>query len=202
MARLTTILASGILLTETIGLICQFVQATDPRFPLVYFTVDSAVLAAVGGAVALMVPRCSWLTALRINTAVGVIASAIVFGAVIAPASVAGTWIQPHDDYWVRTATILMHGAAPVLVAVDFLLAAPRGRPARQFLRGCVWPLAYLVVLSGLAALHLVAMPYPFLDAGHSGWATVITAIAALSALVSGVSAALLGMSRRVWSHR
>ena len=34
------------LLTENVSVICQVVQHTDPRFPLLYFTIDSTALAA------------------------------------------------------------------------------------------------------------------------------------------------------------
>ena len=36
-----------IVANESMGLVCQFIQHTDPRFPLVYFTADSVLLAAL-----------------------------------------------------------------------------------------------------------------------------------------------------------
>jgi hypothetical protein len=200
-ARLTLVPAA-ILVTETSALICQFVQATDPRFPLVYFTVGSAVLAAVSATVAMAFPRCSMLSSLRVNAAGGVILSAIVFAVVIAPASPTGTWIQPHDDYWVRAATILMHGLAPLLVTLDVVLRPPANTLAWQVIRSFTWPLTYLALIAVLAASKVVAVPYPFLDPRWRGWDIVILAIAAFSALVVVVAATLYGLTRLRWAYR
>ena len=42
--RLLSYLTAAVLVA---GVLCQFIQKTDPVFPLWYFTVDSAILAAV-----------------------------------------------------------------------------------------------------------------------------------------------------------
>lgn len=181
-ARIVTALNVAVLSTETVAIGCQFIQRTDPRFPLVYFSVGSAMLAALAAGLTLGLPRWRHLAALRLTAAVGVIVSAVVFAAVIAPATPTGSWIQPH-----------MHGVAPPLVALDWAL---RRRPftlRRHIVLGFGWPLAYL---SGIAcaAVAEVALPYPFLSPAQMGWLAVLGSVAALAVLVTAVSALLFAI--------
>ena len=185
----------AVLLTETISVTCQFIQTTDPRFPLVYFTIDSAVLACAAAAILLVRPQFRHLLALLITSAVGVVTAALVFAIVIAPATPSGTWVQPHDDMWVRTANILMHGVAPLLVCAG----VPAAGLATYLRYAYHWPLAYLVMISALTCRG-VAIPYPFLSPAHNGWAGVLVAVAILAAVIAIVSAALFGISRLI--HR
>jgi uncharacterized membrane protein len=183
---------AAVLVTETVAVTCQFVQHIDPRFPLLYFTVDSAVLAAVTAAITLTRPRFRYLPALRVTSAVAVVVSALIFATVIAPATPNGTWIQPHDDYWVATATILMHGVAPLLMSI----ALP-SLPLPRYLRyGYLWPVGYLATLSMVATLGSVPVPYPFLAPSQIGWPGMIAAVVALAAIIAAVSCALYGVSR------
>jgi hypothetical protein len=185
------------LVIEIIAVTCQFVQTTDQRFPLVYFTVDSAVFAGAAAAITMARPQFRYLIALRITSAVGVVIAALVFAIVIAPATPTGTWIQPHDDVWVRTANILLHGVAPLLVCVG----VPGAGLAAYLRYAYVWPLAYLVTIAALTC-HGLAMPYPFLSPAYSGWPRVLAAMAILAALNAGVSAALFGITRLLRAHR
>lgn len=196
---LTGQLATAALLgNQVIAVGCQFVQHTDPRFPLWYFTVDSAILAGVAAAAGLAGPHARWVPALRHTAAVGVLVSALIFAAVIAPASPSGTWFQGHDDIPVRIATVLLHGVAPVLVIACCWLRPTglRGRAAIGY--AYLWPLAYL---AGLCAMLSVrgpgVMPYPFLAPGQMGWGTVGLASSALTALIAA-SGAALGVPSRV----
>lgn len=188
--------ALAVLVVETTALTCQFAQHTDPRFPLVYFSVDSAVLAAVAAAAALLGFRWRYLPALWVAAAVGVTVSGVVFAAVIAPASPTGTWLQPHDDYWVRTATILMHGLAPPLV----ITATTIGRTSLAFVSSVAfsypWPVTYLIVVVSLGSAGQMAVPYPFLQPEHLGWSGVAIVIVALAALTGLIGAALHGLQR------
>jgi hypothetical protein len=136
----TTMLAVLIALNQTVGVVCQFVQDTDPRFPLWYFTIDSAVLAGVAALLALLSGgrRGGWR--LRLAGVIGVCLSAAVFATVIAPATETGTWFQPHDDPVVRTATVLLHGVAPVLVVVDYLARADAPSVRQSLAWSYVWP--------------------------------------------------------------
>ncbi|WP_431235942.1 Pr6Pr family membrane protein (plasmid) [Mycolicibacterium psychrotolerans] len=201
MAPLTAairLLPAVILISQAIAIACQFLQRTDPTFPLLYFTVDSALLAAVAAAGTLCRPHDeSWLSSLRVASTVGVLLSAIIFAAVIAPATPTGTWIQPHDDDWVRTATILMHGVAPVLVTVDLLLRPAHGRLWRYLGRSVAWPAIYLAVLSTLTAVGRAHIPYPFLTPSRVGWWAVLGAALVLLIAVVAIAAALYAAQRR-----
>lgn len=194
--RIATLVSIAIVVNQTAAVVCQFVQHTDPRFPLLYFTVDSGVFAGAVALIALVCPGLGMLRDLRAASAVCVSLSAVIFAAVIAPASGTGTWIQPYDDYWVRTATILFHAVAPVLVTTDFVVHdVTRQRVAGTLAWCLVWPLAYITVVGGLAASDVVSMPYPFLDPEKLGWGTVIGSVAGLTVLVLLFGATLLAVS-------
>jgi hypothetical protein len=194
--RVATLLSIAIVVNQAAALLCQFVQHTDPRFPLLYFTVDSGAFAGAVALIAVVRPRLSSLPGLRAASAVGVLLSAVIFASVIAPATGTGTWIQPYDDYWVRTATILFHAVAPVLVTIDFVIHGVPRRRTRRIIYWClVWPLAYIIVMGGLAVLGLVGMPYPFLDPSNTGWGTVLGSVGSLSALILLLTSVLLALS-------
>jgi len=114
-----------IVANESMALVCQFIQHTDPRFPLVCFTADSVLLAALTAVIASRWRRAAWLPAVRIRSAVAVLLSAVIFIAVITPATPTGTGFQPWDDAWLRSATVLMHGTAPLLVTLDLTVQLP-----------------------------------------------------------------------------
>ncbi|MGV0914414.1 Pr6Pr family membrane protein [Mycobacterium syngnathidarum] len=191
MARYSRWLALTIALTEAIAVVCQFIQQTDPRFPLVYFTVLSGALAGVVASTEVVAPRQRFvIDAGRVTTAVGVVVSAIVFAALIAPASPTGTWFQPWDDLWVRVATVLFHAVAPVLVITDLLLRPPLSR-VKWILAAYSWPLTYLAFVAVAATAFSLHIPYPFLSPGQMGWGIVSLAIGSLTLLV-GIVAALL----------
>lgn len=192
-------LPSVILVNQVVAVTCQFVQRTDPRFPLVYFTVDSALLAGLVAASTVL--RLRWrgvLDYVRLTAAVGVVLSAVIFGAVIAPATPTGTWIQPHDDWWVRTATILMHGVAPVLVIADSLLRPVTGRWPRVIMATYSWPVCYLGVMTMVVVSGVVAMPYPFLLPSQVGWGTTAAAVLLMSVLVAVVGPGLVAVGRHI----
>jgi hypothetical protein len=196
-SRLSTVVAVLIVVNQAVGVVCQFIQRTDPRFPLLYFTVDSAVLAAVAAVLALAGRDGSWVRRVRLAAVVGVVVSGIVFAAVIAPATETGTWFQPHDDLPVRTATVLLHAVAPILVTVDYLMRRSGLSIRATILWSYPWPLGYLAgigVLAGLVGSEV--MPYPFLRPSTSGGATVAGAYVALIVVV-GVVGLLLGAGGR-----
>lgn len=143
------------------------------------------MLAGVAAAAALTRPRWNWLPALGVAAAVRVVVSAAVF----ATASPTGTWIQPYDDPWPRTATILMHGFAPPLVIAAVAVVTARLCFVSWVAFSYAWPLAYLIVPISMAAVGRMAVPYPFLAPKDVGWCGVAGAIAALAALVGLVGA-------------
>lgn len=192
-----SVLSVLILVNQVVGVVCQFVQSTDPRFPLLYFSVDSAVLAAVAAALTLVGRDGQWYRPIRLTAVVGVLLSAIVFAAVIAPATPTGTWFQPHDDMPVRTATLLIHGVAPILVTIEYLVRPAPLSPRASTLWGYAWPLAYLAgvgLLAGILGPEMV--PYPFLRPSLTGWPTVAGAYVPLLMLV-GLLGWLLGVLGR-----
>jgi len=196
-SRTAELMTAALLINQVVAVACQFLQHTDPRFPLWYFTVDSAILAGVVAAADLTVPGARWLPALRHTAAVGVVVSAVVFAAVIAPATPSGTWFQGHDDAVVRVATVLFHAVAPVLVSARFLLRCNgiRGRAAVGY--AFVWPVAYLIGLCTMVGMRGAAViPYPFLAPGQMGWGTVGRAAGALALLIAVTGAALGALAR------
>jgi hypothetical protein len=197
--RLAGLLAALIVVNQTVGVVCQFVQGTDPRFPLLYFSVDSAILAGGAAALTLCGRDGRWCWLIRLAAVVGVAMSAIIFVAVIVPATQTGTWFQPHDDLPVRTATLLIHGVAPVLVVAEYVLWPNRLSVRESVLWSYSWPLAYLAGIAALvAAVGTDAMPYPFLRPAVSGWPTALAAYAALMGLVGllGWLSGVLGRAR------
>lgn len=190
----------GAILLLVCGVVAQFVQRTDPVFPMWYFTIDSAILATAVVAGSLLgsdrsrVPH--WVAG---GATVGVVLSAVVFAAVIAPASPSGGWFNAHDDMWARLATLLLHGAAPIAVVLAYATTPYTTRPswfhALQFLW---WPLSYFIVITALAHLQLATVPYPFLDLSLNRWASVLGATAVL-ALTTTVVGLLVVAMRRLW---
>jgi hypothetical protein len=198
LAPAAKLLPAAILANQAVAVTCQFIQRTDSTFPLLYFTVDSALLAALTAAVTLLRLCPPLLPNLRVAATVAVLLSAVTYATVIAPATPTGTWIQPHDDVWVRMATILMHGAAPVLVTLDLLLRPARGRTRRHLASGLGWPLSYLAVLSLLSSVGWAHIPYPFLRPSQVGWAPVLGAALVLMGAVVAITAALYVLQRRL----
>lgn len=181
------VIQCGTVITLLAGVVFQFLQQTDPVFPLLYFTVCSALLDAV------VLSRLWWRpsaehTGVEIAAVAGVLLSALVYATVIAPSSPSGTWFNAGDDLLVRIATVLLHGVAPVLVTVEYLTRGPRPAVRHAFVL-LWWPMAYLVVVGALDALGLGKVPYPFLRPAESGGLAVIAAV-----LVLGLVQVLLGL--------
>lgn len=171
-----------------VAVLCQFVQHTDPRFPLAYFTVDSVALLALALVVALVRPAGPKLALVRGAALVGVLVSSIVFSTVIAPHTSTGTWFQPWDDPWVRTSTVLMHAVTPVLALTDDWLH-PAERTAGTWsvvLRWMSWPLVYITVVGLLSLVAGTSLPYTFLQPSAVGAGTVVAAVAVMAALDVG----------------
>ena len=181
---------------ELAAAICQFAQHTDPRFPLIYFTVWSGILAGLVAAAQLRQREYRALPAARSAAAVGVIVSAVIFALVIAPATYTGTWFQPWDDVYVRIANTIFHGAAPVLVFADFVLRPPSGRFRDWLAAAYCWPLTYLISLVLVSAILDVQLPYPFLDPHKVSWNSIALAICGVIAMITVATAALFVSAR------
>lgn len=187
------------------GVLCQFLQHTDQRQPMSYFTVWSAILAAIVLTIeatrpstaheARQVPRaCVWAT-IHGSAVVGCAVSGLVFATVIAPSTPTGTWFQPWDDYWVRAANVLMHGLGPSLAVLAYGLTPLPGwqsrRPWRAAAVWCWWPVTYLSVMGVFTAVGVTSIPYPFLDPSSSPLPLVGGALMAVSVVFLVVGRAL-----------
>lgn len=185
------------------GVVCQFVQTTDPKPALSYFTVDGAILTAVLSSLSVALlgtPREVRIRMLWATASTGVVFSGLVYATVIAPSTPTGTWFQPWDDAWVRASTVLLHAVAPVLVLGDRLLEPHRDpRPWRTAAIGVLWPSTYLVVLLATWTVGGPAVPYDFLlaDTVPGGWPTVVAAGAGTAVVFFLVGRALLALSAR-----
>lgn len=183
-----------------VGILCQFVQYTDPTPPFAYFTIWSAALGILtftinsirdGGVNPL----------LRGTTAVGLIVSGLIYATVIAPATATGTWFQPDDDYWVRTSTLLFHGIGPLLALTDFIITpTATDRAWRQAASWCVWPLLYLATSLCAQTADITPVPYPFLDPERTAPASLVIAIAVLTTVFLLTGRSLL-VASKAW-HR
>lgn len=192
----------GAAITLLAGVVLQFLQQTDPVFPLLYFTVDSALLEAVILLSLLRRPRAEH-TGVEITAVAGVLLSALVYTTVIAPSSPSATWFNDGDDLRVRIATILLHGVAPILIMAEYLTRTQDRKPTvRHAFILLWWPTAYLVVVGAFDAVDLCTVPYPFLQPSESGHFAVLAAV-----LVIGLINVLLGLMlvagrRRSRPHR
>ncbi|TCC38892.1 Pr6Pr family membrane protein [Kribbella speibonae] len=182
-------------LVLAVGTICQFVQHTDRTPPLAYFTVWSALLGVVTLAIR-AVRSTAVPQAIRGAAAVGSAVSGLVYAAVIAPATSDGSWFQPGDDQWVRTANVLLHGVGPVLIILDFVATrAVLRRPWRQAASWCGWPLGYLATMLVLQAAGVSSVPYSFLDTAHNTVGAVAVAVIVLTGVFVVVGRFLLALA-------
>lgn len=196
-----SVLPTAILVTSTVAIVSQFVQSTDAIFPLLYFTVDSAVFAGGVACLAVLRPPSDKLVLLRASSSVAVLLSAVIYAAVIAPASETGSWVQPHDDYWVRTATFLFHLLIPILVTLDFIGQDVGRTRLRSVLLSCLaWPLLYLAAVGAVTGLGVARMPYPFLDPSKFGAYVVLQSAGVMTLLIAILAGALWSIN--LWRRR
>jgi hypothetical protein len=183
-------------LVAVVAVVCQFVQHTDPRFPLAYFTVDSVALLAVALSVGLVRRASPILAGVRGAAVVGVLVSSVVFTTVIAPHTSTGTWFQPWDDPWVRTSTVLMHAVTPVLALVDDWLHPAERIPGRWsvVLTWMAWPLAYIAVVGAVCFATGASLPYTFLQPSVVGAWTVVAGVAVMATLSIAAGWLVLGL--------
>lgn len=159
--RLVTVLEAGTMAVFALGVVAQFVQWTDPTFPLAYFTVDSAVLFVLATLAHRLAPGWRPGRALRDALTPAVVLSGVIYATVIAPAVNGGAWFAPHDDWVCRTAQVLVHGVGPTLAPALAWAQPTPAWPARPALWWLAWPLGYLAVV-----LALGTSPYAFLAPG------------------------------------
>lgn len=170
-----------------VGFVAQ-VLSTDPRSPLVYFTVLNALALAgvtvVGGlwarragAAAPGVVQTGHEVA-RLTFATGAVFAGLVYWVLIAPREGGERWLL--DSPAALVAAVALHGVLPI-VAVVYLRAVdtPERILARRSRDSAIawtliWPAGWGLVAIQLSALGLVAIPYPFLDVSTRGWLAVL----------------------------
>lgn len=180
-------------------MVAQLVQHTDPKPALTYFTVWSAILGAASLAVAAARRDAGVPLLVRGAATVGCIVSALIFATIIAPATPTGTWYQPWDDPWARTATTLMHGIGPALILLEFVTTpVQEARPWRRTMTWTAWPLLYILVALGHQALGGPPVPYPFLNPAQTSTPAVLGAVVALTLLFLVVGRLLLLLTSRI----
>lgn len=196
-----TVVRGLVIASLTTGVVCQFVQDTDPTPPLAYYTIDSAIFAAAVLVLLLLIRAqpLSHLQTIRGAATIGVLLSSVVYASVIAPASPNGSWFQPGDDSLVRVATVLLHGVGPILIIVDFLANPyPTTRPWRTALAWCGWPVLYFCAITALQLAGVVRIPYEFLDARRYGTSAFILAAALLAVISILIGCSLLAIQSRL----
>ena len=167
------------------GVIVQFLQDEDPRFPLAYFTVLSAVLVALA-------PIAAWAGWVAVSGVVwrsgaaGTLVSGGVYWPLLAPT--AGVGSGPM----IVSANVLLHAVLPVVVLVAAWRGARSSSP-RQLRTGWSTGLAPLGFPAGYLAVVLVAQllfdvrpPYDFVDVRKSGWSLVAASSVAIGLLFAG----------------
>ena len=164
------------------GVVAQFAQHTDPTFPLLYFTVDSALLYGLLALVHALVPAGRVARAARSLVSAltpAVVFSGLVYATVIAPALNGGAWFAPGDDAVCRLAQMLLHGVGPALALVLTWADPAPPPPGRRAAWWLAWPLGYLVVVTATDV-----SPYAFLPPGAPE--VQVAGVAAVLALVYG----------------
>ena len=160
-----------------------------------YFTIESSliniVVLLVGGVLAVRWLRDPELyTAVRMSTVAYALVTAAVYNVLL-------RGLPPTGFVGVQWPNEVMHVWIPVFIALDWLLSPGRARLG--------WKRLWLVVSFPIAwcAFTLIRgavdgwYPYPFIDpTGDGGYPSVIGYILALSALMIGLGAACIAISR------
>lgn len=183
-----------------LGVACQMLQHADETFFLLYFTVHSALL---GGAASLALASRwgspAWESS-RDASCVGLLVSSAVYTTAILPRM----GLERSDGLLAWAATIILHGAVPALVLLDYLLS-PRLRPVEftdALLRWLPLPLNYLCFVALLSWTGVALPPYAFLLPSEVGWLGVVVSCAAATALFLALGVGLVAARRKADSVR
>ncbi|WP_156109608.1 Pr6Pr family membrane protein [Cryobacterium sp. MLB-32] len=160
-----------------------------------YFTIQSAVIVAVvlafAGAVSMRRRRDSdLLTSLRLAALCYAVVTGVVYAALLRGVATDGY----AGIAWPNEA---LHVWAPIVVAVDWLVAPGRSRPAWGRLWATLYfPIAWLsftLIRGAVTGWY----PYPFLDpASAAGWTGVLLYIAAIAVFITGTGAVGIAAAR------
>ena len=165
-------------------------------YQLRYFTTLSNILAGIYALCALLRGRAGTPALLQGGALMGVLVTGIIYHLLLR-----GTFggFSPFTRDWLGDQ--LVHTAVPLLMALDWLLLAPKGRfrPLHP-LGWALFPLAYLAGTVAMARTGLcfpnsnTPYPYPFLDVWTLGWGPVVrnSGCIALAFLLLGEAVAAL----------
>jgi hypothetical protein len=157
-----------------------------------YFTIQSNVLVAITAFTLLRDPDRDgpvWRV-VRVAALVGITITGIVHWFLLRPLLDLTGWSYACDK--------LLHVVVPLLAVVGWLLFGPRPRIApRTWLLALVWPLAWLaytLVRGAVTGFY----PYPFLNVGELGGASVAVASLGITGMFVVVSLVLWWGDRRL----
>ena len=157
-----------------------------------YFTIQANVLVAVTAFTLLRRPDrdgAGWRV-LRVAAVVGITITGIVHWFFLRPLLDLAGWSYLCDK--------LLHVVVPLLAVVGWLLFGPRPRVRlRDWLLALVWPvawLAYTLVRGAVTGFY----PYPFLNVGELGAASVVVTSLGITLLFVVVSSLLWLADRRL----
>ena len=157
-----------------------------------YFTIQSNLLVAVTAVQLARDPLRDgrWWRPVRAAALVGITVTGLVHFVLLRPL------LDLQGASW--AADKLLHLAVPLLAVIGWLLAGPRPRaPWRDALGALAWPVAWLawtLVVGAVTGWY----PYPFLDVGAKGAASVALTCVGVTVLFLALAAGLSALDRRM----
>ena len=157
-----------------------------------YFTIQSNLLVAVTAAQLARDPLRDgrWWRPVRAAALVGITVTGLVHVTLLRPL------LDLAGASWV--ADKMLHMVVPVLAVVGWLVAGPRPRaPWRDAVWALAWPVAWLGWTLAVGAVT-GWYPYPFLDVGAEGAASVAVTCVGVTLLFLALAAVLARLDRRM----
>ena len=157
-----------------------------------YFTIQSNLLVAVTAVQLARDPLRDgrWWRPVRAAALVGITVTGLVHFVLLRPL------LDLHGASW--AADKLLHMVVPVVAIIGWLVAGPRPRaPWRDALAALAWPVAWLawtLVVGAVSGWY----PYPFLDVGAKGAASVAVTCVGVTLLFLILAGALSWLDRRM----
>ena len=201
---IVAVVAIGALVLQT-GLVINGAAVLDETNPpglltrlgrlVSYFTIQSNLLVAIAATTLARDPDrdgSAW-RAVRLAGIVGITVTGLVHFFLLRPLL--------DLDGWNWVADKALHMAVPVLAIAVWALAGPRQRVDRSAMTWALaWPIAWLVWTLAIGKTT-GWYPYPFLDVGEEGVASVVVVSLAITALFLALIGLAYAVDRR-FAHR